>query len=99
MATVNIAITATKTQLSKFADELGYQEFIGQAGADGTITVIPNPQDRKAFLQEYFKTITVEELAKVRIRVIDKEIRDQREADKQAYRDQVSAAVNVTFSA
>ena len=95
MATLQIAITANLTQLSTFADELGYQEKA--MSADGNI--VDNPRDKKDFLQSYFKTMVVEELTKVKVRAIDNAIRDEREAEKQAFRDSVSSAITVTFKA
>ena len=99
MATVNIAITATLSQLGTFADELGYQAFILDPQSPGESNVIPNTEARKAFLQAYFKGLVVSELSKIRVKSIDQQIKDQRETEKQAFRDAVSNAVEVTFKA
>lgn len=99
MATVNITITATVSQLSSFADELGYlpQIAVG-AEADGTTIIGANPQSKQEFLAEYFNKVTVNELARVRVGAIDREIRDQRAADKEAIRKAIASAVAVTVS-
>lgn len=97
MATVSININASIAQLSNFADQLGYQEFIITLDEQGNQTQSANPIDRKAYLQDFLKTVVVDKLSEVKIKAIDKEIRDQREAEKQAFKDAVNLAVAVTF--
>lgn len=100
MAEINIKITATIAQLEAYADKLGYQEFVSVLDSNTSeTTTTPNPQTRQSFLQNYFKWFVVEELAKVDVRAIEKEIRDQREADKQVVKDVISNAIAVTFKA
>lgn len=98
MVTVNIAITATVKQLEDFANELGYQEFVPNITENGLDGVIPNPQDRRAFLQAYFKRTTVDELSKVRLRAIEQAVLDARENEKEVVRKAIRSAVNVTFT-
>ena len=99
MAKVNIEVTATVAKLSEFADELGYLDPIAVgAQIDGTTIMGPNPQSKQDYLAERLKAITVDSLAQVKTSVIDKEIRDQREADKAAVRDAIGNAIAVTVT-
>lgn len=92
MTTINIAITATLTQFSEFADELGYMSEI----ADAELNPIPNPQSKEDFLVEFLNKSTVDTLSAVRLRAIDQEIRDLRIADKATIVTGIEGAVNVT---
>jgi hypothetical protein len=85
MATINIAITASVSDFSTFADELGYQDTIFKTPEELAILVEPisiqdrlkpNPQDKTAFLLEYF----------------------QKEAKKVAMRTAINSAVSVTVA-
>ena len=95
MAKINIAITATLTQFSEFADELGYMSEILDIDTD---TAIPNPQSKEDFLVEFLNKSTVDTLSAVRLRAIDQEIRDLRIADKATIVTGIEGAVNVTVS-
>lgn len=99
MAKVNITITATLAQLSTFADELGYlsQIAVGQE-ANGDTIMGANTQTKQEFLVERLKAITVNALSRVRTDAIDKEIRDQRTADKETIKSQIESAIAVTLA-
>lgn len=94
MATINISITAPSNQLNKFADELGYFPKV----LDENDVVVDNPQNRQSFLQDYFKQLTVNELARVRIKAIENAVRDERETEKQALRTSLNSNVTATFT-
>ena len=57
---------------------------------------MPNPQDKTAFLLEYFKNITTTELARVKIQTIQNAVNTQKELDKVAMKTAISNAVTVT---
>ena len=99
MASVNIKIQATIAQLSTFADELGYLTNVAVGEEpDGTTIMGANPQTKQEFLAEYFKVVTVNELAKVKVQAIDREIRDQRVADKEAIKTAIANTVTVSIT-
>ena len=99
MTTINIAVTATNTQFSTFANELGYMiEVVSGTNPDSSPKVIPNPQTKQEFLMEFMKNSTVKQLSKVRLEVIDQEVRYQREVDKATVTTGIEGAVNVTVS-
>ena len=107
MATINIAITASLQDFSTFADELGYSSQVYKTPEEIALLVEPiaiedrlkaNPQDKTAFLLEYFKTITTKELARVKISNIQKVVDTAKEAEKEAMRVAISNAVTVTVA-
>ena len=105
MAKINIAITATLQEFSTFADELGYQTMVSKSPEELALLpepisiqdrLKPNPQSKTDFLLEYFKKITVGELARVKIANIQRQVDSTKEAEKEAMRVAISNAVNVT---
>lgn len=105
MATINIAITATLGEFSVFADEIGYQRLVTKSPAELSLLVEPisiqdrlkpNPQSKTDFLQEYLKSITVAELAKVKIVNIQRQIDSAKEVEKEAIKTAISNVVSVT---
>jgi hypothetical protein len=107
MAKINITITASVAEFSTFADELGYQATVQKSSADIALlpqpvaiqdTLMPNPQDKTAFLLAYFKNITTTELARVKIANIQKTVDVQKELDKIAMRTAIDNAVAVTVA-
>lgn len=105
MATINIAINATLQDFSTFADELGYQDVVSKTPEELALLVEPisiqdrlkpNPQSKTDFLFEYFKRITVTELARVKINNIQRQVDEAKEAEKVAMRTAIEAAVTVT---
>lgn len=105
MATINIGITATLQDFSVFADELGYQAQVMKTPAEIALLVEPisvqdrlkpNPQNKTDFLLEYFKRITVNELARVKIANIQRQVDATKETEKAAMRTAIEGAVNVT---
>lgn len=105
MAQINIKVTATLADFSTFADELGYQAQILKSPEELALipeprsiqdTLKPNPQSKTDFLLEYFKRITVNELARVKIANIQKQVDATKEAEKVALRTAIDSAVTVT---
>lgn len=105
MAKINIGITATLQEFSTFADELGYQtEVLKSAEELALLTepisiqdrLKPNPQSKTDFLLAYFKKLTTEELAKVKIANIQRTVDVAKEAEKEAMRVAIGNAVVVT---
>lgn len=93
MAIINIAIEASLQDFSIFADELGYMPMvILEVGAEP----IPNPKSKEAFLLEYFKRVTVTELARVKIANIQRQVDVAKEAEKVAMRTAIEGVVTVT---
>lgn len=100
MSKLTTTVTAPLNEFITIANELGYQEFVPSLNTTtGATEVTPNPVDRRAFLQNYFKAITVNELAKVRLRAIEQAVLDERTAEKEAVRASLNNAVAVTFKA
>lgn len=86
-------------QLSTFADELGYLSTVAIGQEENGDTIIgPNPQSKQEFLVEQLKVIIVNALARVRTLAIDKEIRDQRETDKEKIKTQIASAITVSIT-
>lgn len=107
MATINIAINATLQDFSVFADELGYQTMVSKTAEELALLpqpvsiqdrLKPNPQSKTDFLLEYFKRITTNELARVKIANIQRQVDEAKEAEKEAMRVAISNAVTVTTS-
>jgi len=105
MAKINVAITASLAEFSLFADELGYQTQVTKTPEELALLVEPisiqdrlkpNPQSKTDFLLEYFKTITTTELARVKIANIQRQVDNDKEAEKEAMRVAISNAVVVT---
>lgn len=105
MATINVAITASTQDFSVFADELGYQTEVLKTPEELALLtepisiqdrLKPNPQSKTDFLREYFKTITVNELARVKIANIQRQVDQAKEAEKVAMRTAIEGAVSVT---
>ena len=99
MAKVTITIQATNLKLDKYAEEQGYQSqiAIGQE-VNGDTIVGPNPQTKQEYLAVFLKKVITDKLAKVRLEAIDREIRDQRLADKLAAEQIVIDDVTVTIA-
>lgn len=104
MASINVKITATLQDFSTFADELGYLAEVQKSPAEiaalpegYTIqdTLMPNPQSKTDFLIEYFKRITVNELARVKIANIQRQVNEAKEVEKVAMRTAIEGAVSV----
>lgn len=107
MATINIGITASLQDFSVFADELGYQTEVMKSPEELALLeepisiqdrLKPNPQSKTDFLLEYFKRITVTELARVKINNIQRQVDTAKEAEKEAMRVAIGNAVIVTAS-
>lgn len=107
MAKINIQITATTQEFSTFADELGYQTHVLKSPVELALLPEPialedriklNPQSKTDFLLEYFKKITVDELAKVKIANIQRQINQAKETEKATLRTAIEGVVNVTAS-
>lgn len=107
MAKINIGITATLAEFSTFADELGYQAQVSKSEAELALLsepisiqdrLKPNPQTKTEFLIEYFRRITVNELARVKITNIQRQVDLAKEAEKEAMRTAISNAITVTIS-
>lgn len=98
-------MTASLAEFSTFADELGYQAMVSKSIEEIALlpqpvsiqdTLKPNPQSKTDFLLEYFKRITVTELARVKIANIQREVDTAKEAEKVAMRTAIEGAVSVT---
>ena len=99
MAKINISIEATLQDFSVFADELGYlNEVAVGAETDGTTIIGKNPQTKQEFLSEDLTKVTVNELAKVKVQAIDREVLDKRVLDKEAIKASIANAVTVTIT-
>lgn len=105
MAKINIEITATLQEFSTFADELGYQTMITKSPEELALltppiaiqdTIKPNLQNKTDFLIEYFKKVTVEELARVKIANIQRQIDSAKETEKMTLKANIETAVKVT---
>lgn len=105
MATINIAVTASIAEFSVFADELGYQAQVSKTFAELALLVEPisiqdrlkpNPQSKTDFLLEYFKRITVDELARVKIANIQRVVDTAKETEKTNMRTAINNAVVTT---
>ncbi len=108
MASINITVTASTQDFSVFADELGYSTEVLKTPEELALipeprsiqdTLKPNPQSKTDYLIEYFKRITVTELARVKIANIQRQVDNAKEAEKVAMRTAIEGAVNVTASA
>lgn len=107
MAKINVAITATLAEFSTFADELGYQAMVSKSPEEIALlpqpvsipdTLMPNPQSKTDFLLDYFKKVTVNELARVKIANIQRQVDEAKETEKVAMRTTIGNAVVVTAS-
>ena len=105
MAEINIKITASLQDFSIFADELGYLSEVFKTPEELALLeepisiqdrLKPNPQTKTQFLEEYFKTITVNELYRKKAGVIDAQVNDAKEAEKVALKAGITNAVGVT---
>jgi hypothetical protein len=105
MAKINITINATLQEFSTFADELGYETQVIKSPEELALLeepisiqdrLKPNPQSKTDFLLEYFKRITTNELAKVKIAQIQRQVDVTKEAEKEAMRVAIGNAVTVT---
>jgi len=109
MAKIIIEINATEAEFSLFADELGYQAQVHKSPDELVVVkdepvsiqdrLKPNPQSKADFLLEYFKRITVDELAKVKIANIQKEVDTAKENQKKNMRTAVENAVTIKKAA
>jgi len=105
MSEINIKITASLQDFSTFADELGYLTEVSKSPEEIALLVEPisiqdrlkpNPQTKTQFLEEYFKTITVNELYRKKANVIDTQVNAAKEAEKAALKGAITSAVGVT---
>lgn len=96
MSSLNVTVTAPLQEFITIVNELGYQEFV-VLNVNGEASVVPNPENQQTFLQNYVKTLIVDDFTKVKIRAIDNAIHDERTAEKDALKTAIAAAVNVNF--
>jgi hypothetical protein len=105
MASITITVTAQESDFSTFADELGYLTEVLKTPEELALLeepialqdrIKPNPQTKTQFLEEYFKTITVNELYRKKAGVIDAQVNATKEAEKAALKVGITGAVGVT---
>jgi len=98
MAKLTFEVTATQAEFSNFADRLGYMSEISNM-VDGEVVVTPNPETKQAFLLRIIKEDVASKFYAPFVSDIDQEVRTERDADKEAMRENVRARVAVTFEA
>lgn len=100
MAALTFTVTASQTEFDDFANRLGYMDTI-TTGFDGQGMPItaPNPESRADFLQRVMKELVASKFYAPFIADIDREVRDQREVDKEIMRNVVRDRVAVSFTA
>lgn len=96
MATIDIKITATMAQFSTFADELGYMTMVIE---EIDSEPIPNPETKQAFLERKMKEIVVQELFRRKAMEVDRQVREEKIAEKEVLRTGIESAVSVTSKA
>lgn len=105
MSTINITITADVADFIQFADELGYQTEVLKSPEELALLVEPiaiqdrikpNPQNKQAFLEEYFKNVVVNELYRKKAGVIDAQVNSAKEAEKASLKSVLAGVVGVT---
>jgi hypothetical protein len=100
MSTLNFTVTATVEEFSDFADRLGYMSVV-TTGLDtaGQPFTEPNPEGKDAFLLRIMKEQIATTFYQPFVRDIETQVRDTREAEKEAMREIVRSRVGVTFTA
>ena len=105
MSKITIEITADVTEFSTFADELGYLTEVFKTPGEIALLVEPisiqdrlkpNPQTKQQFLEEYFKTVVVQELYRKKAGVIDAQVNSLKEAEKASLKTVLTSVVGVT---
>jgi hypothetical protein len=100
MAKINFSVDATVAEFSDFADRLGYMaQILNGVDGDGQPIVTANPETKQAFLQRIMKEKVAEVFYTPFVADIDREVRTQRDADKEAVREDVRSRVTVNFTA
>jgi hypothetical protein len=97
MAKLTFDVTATALEFDNFADRLGYMEEVSDLVL-GEVIVSPNPETRNAFLLRTLKEQIATTFYNPFVADIEREVRDQRNADKEAMRATVRDRVAVTFT-
>lgn len=99
MASLNYTITATQAEFDGFADRLGYMTTV-TTGVDGNGQPVtsPNPETRT----QYLERITGEFFAKLfyapYVEDIERAVRDTREAEKEAMRENIRGRISVNYT-
>lgn len=105
MSQINIKITAPAQDFSVFADELGYPTEVLKSPEELALLtepisiqdrVKPNPQTKQQFLEEYFKSIIVQELYRKKAGVIDAQVNSGKEVEKATLKTVLTSVVGVT---
>lgn len=105
MSTITITLTADVADFIQFADELGYQTEVSKTPEELALLVEPiaiqdrikpNPQNKQAFLEEYFKSVVVNELYRKKAGVIDAQVNSAKEAEKASLKSVLAGVVGVS---
>lgn len=94
MATLNSSITGTTQEFDGFADKLGYMTQVFDI--DGVAS--PNPESRNDFILRTMKEVFAEKFYAPYVADIDREVRTEREADKEAMRENIRARITMSFT-
>jgi hypothetical protein len=98
MAKLTFEVTATIKEFSAFADRLGYMAEITTLDGENVI-VSPNPETKQDFLLRVLKEQIASAFYTPFVQDIDREVRNQREVDKETTRENIRSRVGVTFKA
>lgn len=100
MAKLTFEVDATVQEFSDFADRLGYMsEVVTGLGEGGVPILAPNPEGKDAFLLRVLKEQISNTFYTPFVRDIDTQVRDTREAEKEAMRETIRQRVTVSFKA
>ncbi len=100
MAKLTFQVTATTQEFSNFADRLGYMATITTGfDTEGKPITAPNPEKKQDYLLRVLKEQIATTFYNPFVQDIDREVREQREADKEAMRANIRNRVAVTFTA
>ena len=98
MAKVIVTIQATNAKLDIYAVEQGYLDTVAIGNQpDGTTIMGPNPQTKQDYLADIVRKTVSRKLSRAKTDAIDKQVLDQRIADKLAAEAAVDADVTVTI--
>jgi hypothetical protein len=98
MAKLTFEVTATVAEFSNFADRLGYMAEISNL-VEGQVVVSPNPETKQDFLLRVLKEQIATTFYNPFVQDIDREVRDERDVEKETLKDNIRNRVAVTFRA
>lgn len=93
MAILRYEINATQPEFNAFADKLGYMPEVFDIQGNAT----PNPETRNEFIARKMKEAVDMLFYTPYVNDIDREVRVQRDADKEAMRNEIRNRSSVTF--